>query len=626
MNDRIKEILDYPTDTPLKFWLKYWNHRIKELCDLDDYGIQLNSPHFLLSEIISEIEHNDFANKDNRSLFKELLGRILKLDCAFSELYRVEAGVALKNWDNSPLVVKTILEKILLSMNEHHYLNRIADKLQSILEIKQELNENCKDEICLYTDLFIQEIVCLGVNIEDVSALIKEDNVLISDLSNVVLCGDSFYELQRKDFVSDEEYHKAVCVRYKSRSAKEYISNILTHFHKEAKNGHVILRLLGVKGSISYHFHDVHLYSIDRATYLPEDSLNEIEKPDSSKYVNIAVAVKHRFLNTSINYAKQRVESLLDYLSFNIRSKDKLSISKQFAAIVVDGQVCGSHHSVEDDVNHMRQHRDLMAFDLTPYGDNINDWLKEFTENSDISNNTFKEISKSTHWYRKAKCATKFEDKLLYSWIALESILKVSNSNRVNINPKDSSIINVAKVICSSVMARNKFYSYANNMYIHLVMTTQQFNNYYGFTSKTIESAKLNIQPGDKIELTKFFVELPRLIAEINDEIFKRDLIALQSFYEDKKCIIDFKSLVSDDVTLIYRLRNMIVHNAVCPEFIIKLYAYKAQFISGSLIQAVRYHYNKHGMDIGNTLLKIYSEYQILESNISSEIKRLKGV
>lgn len=626
MNDRIKEILDYPTDTPLKFWLKYWDHRIKELCDLDDYGIQLNSPHFLLSEIISEIEHNDFANKDNRSLFKELLGRILKLDCAFSELYKVETGVALKNWDNSPLVVKTILEKILLSMNEHHYLNQIVDKLQCILEIEQKLNENIKNEICLYTDLFIQELVCLGVNIEDVSSLIKEDTVLMAEGCNVIICEDSFYELQRKDFASEEEYHKAVSVRYKFRSAKEYISNILTHFHKEAKNGHVILRLLGVKGSISYHFQDVHLYSIDMATYLPKECLNEIEKPDSYQYVNVAVKVKHKFLNTSINYARQRVESLLDYLSFNIRSKDKLSISKQFAAIVVDGQVCGSHHSVEDDVNHMRQHRDLMAFDLTSYGDNINVWLKEFTENSDISNNTFKEISKSTHWYIKAKCATKFEDKLLYSWIALESILKVSNSIRVNINPKDSSIINVAKVICSSVMARNKFYSYANNIYTHLVMTTQQFNNYYGFTSKTIESAKLNIQPGDKIELTKFFVELPRLIAEINDEIFKRDLIALQSFYEDKKCIIDFKSLVSDDVTLIYRLRNMIVHNAVCPEFIIKLYAYKAQFISGSLIQAVRYHYNKHGMDIGNTLLKIYSEYQILESNISSEIKRLKGV
>lgn len=626
MNDRMKGILSYPADTLLKFWLEYWDSRIKELCDLDDYGIQLESPHFLLLEIISEIDHNDFGNRDNRNLFKDLLGRALKQDNAFAELYRVEIGIALQNWDNSPLVVKTILDKILLSMNAFHYLTRIADNLQNLLESKQDLLESNKDKICLYTDLFIQEIVCLGINIEDIPELIKEDGVLISDLSNVVICGDSYYELNKSDYNSEEEYHNAVIARYKSRSAKEYIDNILTHFHKEAKNGHVILRLLGVKGSISYHFQDVHLYSIDKTTYLPKESINEIEKPSSSQYVNVAVEVKHRFFNTSINYATQRVESLLDYLSFNIRSKDKLSISKQFTAIVVDGQVCGSRHSVEDDINHMRQYRDLMAFDLTSHGDDINDWLKEFTEKSDISNNTFKKISKSTHWYRKAKCATKFEDKLLYSWIALESILKVSDSIRANISPKDSSIINVAKVICSNVMTINKFYLYANNIYSHLIMLTQQFNNYYGFKSETIEAAKLNIQPGEIVELGKFFKELPKLIAEINDEIFKRELIALKDFYEDSKCIKDFKQIVSNDVTLIYRLRNMIVHNAVCPEFIIKLYAHKAQFITGSLIQAVRYYYNKYGMDINKALLKIHSDYQMLENNILFEIKKLKGL
>lgn len=626
MNERIKEIMGYPADTPLKFWLKYWDHRIKELCDLDDYGIQLDSPHFLLLEITSEIEHNDFGNKDNRSLFKDLLGRTLKQDKAFAELYRVEVGVALQMWDNSPLIVKTILEKILLSMKEFHYLTRIADNLQNLLENKQDLSESNKDEICLYTDLFIQELVCLGVNIEDVSSLIKEDNVVTAEDCNVIVCGNSFYELNRSDYKSEEEYHNAISIRYKSRSAKDYISNILTHFHKEAKDGYVILRLIGVKGSISYHFKDVHLYSIDQATYLPKDSISELEKPNSSQYVNVAVEVKHRFLNTSINYARQRVESLLDYLSFNIRSKDKLSISKQYAAIIVDGQVCGSYHSVEDDVRCIHQYRDLTAFDLTPYSDNINDWLKEFSDNSDISNETFKKISKSTHWYRKAKCATKFEDKLLYSWIALESILKVPNTIRVNIDPRDSSIINIAKVVCASVMTRNKFYSYASNMYIDLIMLTQQFNNYYGFTPRTIDAANLNIQPGEKIELTKLFKELPTLIEEINDEVFKRDLIALQSFYEDEKCITNFKNVVSNDMMLIYRLRNMIVHNAVCPEFIIKLYAHKAHFISGSLIQAVRYHYNKHGMDINKTLLEIYSDYQMFENNILSEIKRLKGL
>ena len=181
MNEPICKPLYSPTDMPLKFWLKYWNSRVKEFCDLDDYEIQLNSPHFLLLEILSEIEYNDFGNKDNRSLFKEQLGCVLKQDNAFAALYRVEVGVALKNWDSSPLIVKTILEKILLSMDEYHYLNEIADKLQSILEIKQDLNEITKDEICLYTDLFIQELVCLGVNIEDVSSLIKEDNIVIAE-------------------------------------------------------------------------------------------------------------------------------------------------------------------------------------------------------------------------------------------------------------------------------------------------------------------------------------------------------------------------------------------------------------------------------------------------------------
>lgn len=622
MNDRKEKI----TDTPLKFWLKYWDYHIKELCDLDNYGIQLDSPHFLLLEIISEIEHNDFRNKDNRSLFKDLLGHTLKLDNAFAELYKIKIEVALQVWDNSPLVVKTILEQLLLSMNEYRYLNRIADKLKDLLESKQDLSESNKDEICLYTNLLIQELICLGVDIEDVPNLIKEDSVIISDFNNVILCGDSFYELKRSDFKSEEEYHNAVNARYKSLSGKEYISNILKHFHKEAKDGYVILRLLGVKGSINYKFQDVHLYSIDNATYLPKECTNEIEKPNNSQYVNVAVKVKHKFFNTSINYAKQRVECLLDYLSFNIGSKDKLSISNQFATIVIEGQEWGSRHSAEDNIEQMRRYIDLKSFDLTQCSNDMHDWLKEFTEKSDISNSTFKKISKATHWYRKAKCANKFEDKLLYSWIALESILKVPNSIRENINSKDNSIINIAKVICSTVMARNKFYSYAHNIYNYLVEITQEANNYYGFKPETIEDAKLNIQPGETIEIANFFKVLPRLISEINDEVFKRDLILLQSFYENEKGIKDFKNLVSNDVILIYRLRNMIVHNAVCPKFIIKLYAYKAQFISGSLIQAVRYYNNKHGMDIDNTLLRIYSEYQILESNISSEIKRLKGV
>jgi hypothetical protein len=155
-------------------------------------------------------------------------------------------------------------------------------------------------------------------------------------------------------------------------------------------------------------------------------------------------------------------------------------------------------------------------------------------------------------------------------------------------------------------------------------MFTQQFDNYYGVSHETIKAAKLNIKYGEKAELAKFLKELPNLIAEVNDEVYKQELVKLQSFYEDEKGFSNFKELVSNDVILIYRLRNMIVHNAICPEFVIKLYAHKAQLISGYLIQAVRYHYNKYGLDIDEALLRIYTDCQLLESNILMEIKRLK--
>lgn len=436
MNESLRKVLGYPIDTPLKFWLKYWHKYIKELCDLDIYDIHIDNPHFLLKEIISEIEYNDFRNSENRSLFKDLLGKARRQDSVFAELYKVEIGIVLKNWDASPLVVRTICDEILQSMDEGSYLERLAQKIQHVIEEQEILNDEVKDQISFWTDLLVQELVCLGVDVKDVDKFVEEEEFAITENGEILFCRDTFYELKRENYKSERDYYHDVSERYKSRCIKEYVDNILRHFHKEAEDGYVILRLLGVRGSISHHFKDIHLYSIDKETYLPENSISKIESASTSQYVNAAVKVKHKYFNTSIKSAVRRLDSLLDYLSFNVRCEDGLSISKQFAAIVVDGELCGSYDSVKDDIGYIHQYRDLTAFDLTPYNENINNWLKEFAEGRDIDNDTFRKIGTSTHWYRKALSANKHEDKLLYSWIALESLFKVSDDIKNNISPK----------------------------------------------------------------------------------------------------------------------------------------------------------------------------------------------
>ena len=142
MNDR--KILNIPTDTPLKFWLKYWDSYIKDLCDLDSYSTQLDNPHFILNDIVTEIKYNSFQNSDNRKLFKEMLGRCLKSDEVFSNLYHTQCGLAFKNWDNSPLYVDSICKNILQSMEKYDYLNAIAKKLKQSIGKNDNLSEEIK--------------------------------------------------------------------------------------------------------------------------------------------------------------------------------------------------------------------------------------------------------------------------------------------------------------------------------------------------------------------------------------------------------------------------------------------------------------------------------------------------
>lgn len=623
MKEEIRKIFNLPTDTPLKFWLKDWDNYIKKLCDLDSYSTQLDNPHFILNDIVTEIKYNFFKNSDNRKLFKQILGRCLTSDKVFYKLYHTQCALAFKNWDNSPLYVDSICKDILQSMDKCDYLNAIAKKLKQSIGKSDNLSEEVKSAICLYTDLFITEFICLGVDINDIREFIDEDDVCIIQGGEVLHAPETFYELNQTNFKTKELYYEAVSKRLQERSAEDYIDNIMKHFHKEPKDAHVILRLLNIKGSIDSYIQGVHIYSVDKATYLKVSPFSKIEEPDDSfQFVNIAVPISHRFFHTSINIAKEKANSILDFLSLNIDQEQELSVSKQFAAIEIDGEECNSMQSVDDDIEHARFYRDVRSYDLSHIADKLPDLLNQ----KKIDNETFRKIASATHWYKKAVFSDKYEDKLLYSWIAIESILKIGDYTKANIinQEKERNILNLTKILCSCIMTHNRFYSYAQNTYFYLIQATQQDDNYFDFSSKVIENAKLNSQPGDKINLADFFDNLSSIIEEINDEVYKCELIQLQSFYKDENGIKDFNNMVCNDVTLIYRLRNLIAHNAVYSQFQTKLYAYKAQFMCASLIQAVRYHCNKYGYDIENSLLYIYTKYQIFESDINNKIKYLK--
>jgi len=627
MNDNLRKILRYPTDSPLKFWLKYWDSYINELCDLNRYDTKLDSSHFILNDIVTEIKYNNFKNADNRKLFKDILGRNRKSDVVFSSLYGNQCSLAFKQWNESPLYVKSMCENILTSMNSFEYLNALSKKIVQVINTHDEFTEDIKQKIRNYTQLFVTELVCLGIDVRDISGLIKEYNVCVAEGGRVILAEDSFYELSIHDFSAKESYYEAVSERLERRNAIEYVNNIMKHFNTQPREGHVILRLLGIKGSIDYHIQGIHLYSIDKATYLKEPHLSKIEDADETlDFVNIAIPTNHRFFYTSVNKAKDIANKIIDFLSLNIEADRKISISNQYAVITIDGKECGSSESVKDDLTKAAFYRDVESYNITRISDQLSDYLTEFASSTTIKDDTFRKISNATHWHKKAVETSNMEDKLLYSWIALESILKTNDVIRANVisNEKDCNILNLSKLLCSLIMSRNLFYSLAKNNYLYLINCTQEQDNFFDFPSELIEKARLNLHVGDRINLADFFSNLSQIIETMNDEVYKSDLIHIDAFYKDKNGFINFKNEVCNDITLIYRLRNLIAHNAVYSPYQTKLYAYKAQFICGSLIQAIRHYCNKYVLSVDDALLRIYTDCTLFEANIDNHIKSIK--
>lgn len=132
------------------------------------------------------------------------------------------------------------------------------------------------------------------------------------------------------------------------------------------------------------------------------------------------------------------------------------------------------------------------------------------------------------------------------------------------------------------------------------------------------------MENGTKIDISRYFKYIQDIKSNINDEILKVDLHEIEMFYTNDQGVKDKEQELYSDITLIYRLRNLIAHNAVYPQYLINLYANKAQHISCRMI---RYLIDKSRISndsLEEILIDTSSKYDEFMLNITNEIERLK--
>lgn len=626
MNPHLRKSLGLPDSTPLKFWLRYWNESVSNFIKLNQFDLQLDNPHFLIEDILSEIEYNNFQNSDNRQYFKSTLGKCLKNDSAFASICRTQCNLALKDWDSSPIYIRSLCQEVLQCINEK-YVDAIIDVLTEIIDNSETLTSSVKILICKYSDLLISELIAQGISAKDISSFLTEDEAVIDAAGNVIVADDSFHEFLRDSFSTEEEYHEAIKAYLNGRNAKEYLGNLRKQYFKEPIEGYVLLRIKGVKGKTNFKFQGVHFYSIDSITYIQDSqTFSDIEKPQENfDFINLAVPVEHKYFNSSIDYALSKATEVLDYLSLDLDTTKKISIDRKIIAIVIDGHESGWAHdrtaesSFGDFINRVE------SIDLS----NIQEEISGITLNSHnhIAENDLRKISNAVHWYNKAKTAERDEDTLLYSWIAIESLLKTNSNIQEAIIPEHGkrNTLSIIQEICSGIMLHNKFYTYAFNYYSYIIRSTTHYDNYFDIPSNIIEKANLYHKERGEMVISQFFDYLEEITNNINSEILKHELEELDEFYSSVDKQKTYINEIKNDLLLIYRLRNLITHNATYSRTQTKLYGYKARVLCGNLIQAVRHHCQKYSVCVDDAIVRLHTDHLQFMANIEQRMKAFKS-
>lgn len=627
MKPHLRKALGLPDNTPLKFWLRYWEESVSELTKLNKFDLQLDNPHFLIEDILSEIEYNNFQNSDNRQYFKSTLGTCLKNDPAFASICRTQCTLALKDWNSSPIYIKSLCQEVLQCINEK-YVDAIIDKLIEIVDGSETLTSSVKRLICKYSDLLISELIAQGISANDISSFLKEDEAAIDAAGNVIVAGDSFHEFLRESFSTEEEYHEAIETYLSNRNAKEYLGNLRKQYLKDSKDGYVLLRIKGVKGKTNFSFQGVHFYSVDSIKYIKDSyTFNDIEKPQKDfDFINLAVPVKHKYFNSSINYALSKATEVLDFLSLDLDATKKISIDRKDISLVIDGHECGSTHDRTKDPSFGEFMNRIESVDLS----NIQEEISGITlkSHNHIAENDLRKISNAVHWYNKAKTAERDEDTLLYSWIAIESLLKTNTNIQEAIIPEHGkrNILSIIQEICSGVMLHNKFYTYAFNYYSYIIRNTTHYDNYFDIPSDVIAKANLCRKERGTMIISQFFNYLQEIQNNVNSEILKYELEELDEFYSSVDKQKTYINDIKNDLLLIYRLRNLISHNATYSRTQTKLYGYKARVLCGNLIQAVRHHCQKYSISVNEAIVRLHTDHLQFMANIEHNMKTFKGI
>ena len=612
-----------PISSRVDYWQKYWSSRVRDLMAPENRGSKINSPRFLLESITSDVEYLNSPNKEAWNVYKEIFGTWVNQEIFSS--FKSYCTFALKNWDQKPILVSSICSQIIRKMDNGELYYATIDKLSNILSIETPLSLSERKQVHLYTDILIGEFVYKGFELEDIENMIHHPQVIMAETGDVIMAEDNVCGFCRKDFPSDKEYESVLTKYFLDLTPQEKVGILTHYFEDKGQPATVLIRLNGIKGPIKFSINDIELYSINSESkenrYITNGGSYWIENPPVGQHlVNAAVPILHKSRITTINRAIERVEEVLSMIQIWNRFQYPISINKTKITVIISQDNILEYTLPNKDKEPNPESKYLYSSnDASRYSKVLSDYSDRITKLKGISALEFTRLSNSAKWITSAKDSKSVSNRLLFSWFAIESLIKLSEKYKKTIVQKEvNGMLDYVHSIIVPLINRNHFIHYKNTVINEFYFNSKIMNNRWNVPTEINTS----LFESDCIDSVEFFKALPSIFKNITEKSVVDWLVPFIEYY-DKSCngIGDFTSNIKNELTYIYRLRNYIVHDARLIDSQLPYYANRAIFYASSLFNAILTVSSSNDLSLEDAIIKLYSDCSMFKIEIDDLLK-----
>lgn len=616
-------IKEFSLNEKESYFVSYYLYRLK-LYESGSSEFEMFNLHSLCEIIIEEIINNNINR--NLKFFQDKLRNISRIDYMIKNNYEYKVNEIINNITSNKQYALIVAKNLITELDEGKYGKEICYRISKLIFSKKEL-ENIKVELNYLIDALIIEYVIYGYDLKEIEDIIYNifSKYQIIDSKRVIT------NFPIPEGTNDNE---KIINFINDLSIQKRIDTLKLYFEQKKRKFYYMFNMRGIVGD----FLDIHLNNVDIYNWKTKYKFGiEIQKDKPAMYsagnfekndIHCSIMIESVGKDSKFEKVKQELDDALDILSFyhNIQCKIEVDYSK-YVIFDENREVIGEGMTNEFNENFKREVKPL-NYNYNKSNDEVNEEYNKYSKY--ILNNfsySSRIIKQSIRYYKKAKEATRLEDKILDYWICIENIFNAINIDIPNSildkNEKDSKFNKIYSLI-PYITLKNRLILVYWKVY-EFFMNSDRYARNFNLKILTDDEMKKLQFNGEEINLIDFIKYYEILDNKFNLEIIQDIYLKYNKMLTDARITTDYinKSIrKSKDILLIlYRYRNMIVHNAQYDITFSKFYIKQFDLIASMLLNTIinEYYINEGNKKLEDIIIYQYTNNKQLAIILKSE-------